>query len=158
MRGEEQSSFPGFDEDLLERSAARRARARLDVESRRPRRPIIEYPHRHDNWLLPYEDQLIEANPMPPEEAQALLATLYFNCPFDWDELDPWMSRTKTPVDRIYEKPVDGPLCCPFCFQPMRWIYWQNNMPREALCGVGGYLEICDRCRWWGRMDTRWIS
>lgn len=158
MDGEGQRSFPGLDQDLLELSARRRARAMLDFESRRPRRPIIEYPHRHDNWLLPHEDQIIEANPMSPEEAQALLANLYFDCPFDWSELDPWMSLKQTPAGRLYEEPVDVPLCCPFCLQTMRWMYWQNDTPPEALCGVGGFVEVCDRCSWWGRMDKRWIS
>lgn len=156
---EGQPALDGLDDDLRSLSAERKALAAVDAAERIPPSPWVQHSHRHDNWLLPLVEQFIEANPMPRAEAEKTLARLCYNCPYDWSEVEPWLRRRNPRVGHDYlTLPEVTPLRCPFCLQPMRWIYWQNDVPSEGLCGTGGFVEVCVRCTWWARYDGRWMS
>lgn len=159
MDTEEQPSFAGLDDDLVALSAERRARAASDSAERIPPCPWLLDSPRHASWVLPLVEQYTEANTVSVPEAELTLTSICYQCPYDWSEIEPWLHRRNPRVGSDYlTVPEETPLRCPFCLQPMRWIYWENEVPPEGLCGTGGFVEVCDRCRWWGRYERRWMS
>ena len=109
------------------------------------------------DMIMPNVDLFATLNSTPILVAREALTRVFEECPYDWDEISPWIgeSGASTWDDR---KPNSTPWTCPLCAHPMRWIYWENNTLPEALCNRGGYVEICETCGWWGRFELVWMS
>lgn len=76
--------------------------------------------------------------------------------PFVWGEIQKVLDGSVVPIELVGDEPPEEQARqCRYCGRRTRWLLWRNDDDLwRAKCGVQGYIEVCESCRAWYRLES----